>query len=328
MGTVSPSFPLDEWWCSCVSETQGNAASGSLDGSGQGVDAAGGAAEAGCDAAPNQTRTCCRARFSSGLKLTQSISFGRLHGHGSQAAPSSVQDGFTDLRIDRHGSMAGNPFHGAATSTLCRAFDALLRVALTHYFDFDRDLRLYPQLDAAYSLGVEGQSVACELLRRLADSSGCRVHRLARGFSISMLRSWLCYHAVMLASGARLRLLCWCITGHTSCEACHGQGLAGAMLWIVFSHSARLPSQSLVCFALSTLLLARGLLSLPSLSAGRAFAFCAAHGGLTASPLPLRLSLVLPLLAILAPSKTGFRRAFCSYSDVASPYTSLSAAHG
>ena len=141
MGTVSPSFPLDEWWCSCVSETQGNAASGSLDGSGQGVDAAGGAAEAGCDAAPNQTRTCCRARFSSGLKLTQSISFGRLHGHGSQAAPSSVQDGFTDLRIDRHGSMAGNPFHGAAfagRSMLCCVSRSRTTLTLIEISDFTR----------------------------------------------------------------------------------------------------------------------------------------------------------------------------------------------
>ena len=242
MGTVTPAS-FDEWWCSCVTGTQSGIEEGIWDGDVVCADVDGGATAAGCDAAPYQSRTCPRARFSSDMEITQSISFGRLHGRGSQAVPHSVQDGITDLRIDRHGSMAGNPFHGAATAVLCAAFDVLLHLALSRDFDFDRDLALYPSMVAALSHGVEGPSVDSDLLRHVANRSGCRVHRWAHAYSLTQLRAWLCHHAALLAAGGRVRLLCWCIDGHTSCGACHGQGLAGALLWIASNYLAQLTTK-------------------------------------------------------------------------------------
>ena len=58
---------------------------------------------------------------------TGSVRIGRLRWGSQGPTPRhSVQDGYLEVRVDRHGSHVGNPFAAAPNERLCRAYNDLL----------------------------------------------------------------------------------------------------------------------------------------------------------------------------------------------------------
>jgi hypothetical protein len=135
--------------------------------------------------------------------------------------------------IDRHYSMVGNPFVCAHRELLCRAFDELLGHVLLNDMDFDRVLPLYYRLsDEQQSGAIRAEPATRRLLLEISRKHGVIIHkRYATRCSAEALRSWVAHHALLMLSGQPLRLLCHCAEGACPDWTCHGQSLAGALLW-------------------------------------------------------------------------------------------------
>ena len=152
--------------------------------------------------------------LASGKGTLGSVRIGRLRwGRQGPAPRSSVQDGLAiSVMVDRHGSHVGNPFTGAPTAQLCRAYDELLRNVLSARLlvddclhDFE-GLRRGPPPGAALITPHEKQ-----LLLEIAERHGVKIHpQRVRPLDV---RAWLVYHASLLVQGRSLCLFCWCAHG-------------------------------------------------------------------------------------------------------------------
>ena len=135
--------------------------------------------------------------------------------------------------IDR-GSMVGNPFVGGSHERLTKAFDELLHVLLTDDLNYDELALQFPQLADEPSFGVTGaEPMERRLLHKIATTHGVLLHEAHAGrFRILALRAWIAFHAQRLRLGCSLKLLCHCMEGPAPPWTCHGQGLAGALVWV------------------------------------------------------------------------------------------------
>ena len=171
------------------------------------------------------------------LFTTGSVKISRLRWGSQGPTPRhSAQDGYLEVRVDRHGSHVGNPFVGAPIERLCRAYDDLLVAVLTVPLQVDDGLREYEDLRRDAFLGdALLTDFEKALLQTISEKHRVRVHR--QRVRPLVIRAWLVYHAGLLARGQSLCLLCWCTCG--ACELapwlCHAQSLMGALLW--FSHT-------------------------------------------------------------------------------------------
>ena len=163
-----------------------------------------------------------------------SVSIGRLRwGRQGPAARQLVQDGYQEVRVDRHSSRVGNPFCGASASKLCRAYDELMRAVLVTPLTLDEDLQHFqdPRHDA-----MAGQRPPApweqSLLHAIAEKHEVLLHR--QHVRPSDVRAWLVHYASLLLQGTSLTLHCWCFHGEESPEpwVCHAQSLRGALLWV------------------------------------------------------------------------------------------------
>ena len=174
-----------------------------------------------------------------------SVQIGRLRwGMQGPAARSLVQDGFLEVRVDRHGSHVGNPFAGASAHKLCLAYDDLLRAVLVAPLSVDDDLRDYEGLRHDTLFGQALLSPFEEnLLTEIAERHGVHVHHRQRVRPASV-RAWLVYHASLLVQGTSLVLQCWCLHGGVCSTpwVCHAQSLLGALLWVAVSARSELTS--------------------------------------------------------------------------------------
>lgn len=171
--------------------------------------------------------------------VSGTIRIGKLQwgGKGPTAVQLVSDVDFRDVRVDRHGSHVGNPFVGAATYRLCKAFDELLQAVLTTQLSIETGLHDYEvQRRRDVADAVELTDHEEQLLRTIADRHQVRVH--SQTIRPLDLRAWLIYHASLVASGHSLRLLCWCICeDHPSSQwRCHSQSLRGAILWLASTH--------------------------------------------------------------------------------------------
>mmetsp|Transcript_64847 Transcript_64847/g.128211 ORF Transcript_64847/g.128211 Transcript_64847/m.128211 type:complete len:260 (+) Transcript_64847:186-965(+) len=170
-----------------------------------------------------------------GLGGLGSVRIGRLKmGKQGPVSRHSVQDGYIEVRVDRHGSHVGNPFAGAPTAQLCRAYDELLLVVLTVPLVVDECLHDYEGLEQDSSFGRALLTpYEKKLLQTIADKHGVKIHQSQR-VSPFAVRAWLVYHAMLLLRGISFYLFCWCVHGysHTPPWACHSQSLMGALLWV------------------------------------------------------------------------------------------------
>ena len=186
-----------------------------------------------------------------------SISFRRLRQGGQgPVARHSVQDGFIEVRVDRHSSHVGNPFCGAPRSLLCHAYDDLLKAVLVAPLAVDECLREYEGLKQDDLFGMAMPTPAEQrLMQSIADRHGVKIHsrQSVRPF---LARAWLVHHALLLVQGTSLALHCWCLHGCILSPpwACHSQSIAGALLWLAItarselaSACPRLPSPDRVC---------------------------------------------------------------------------------
>lgn len=163
-----------------------------------------------------------------------SVSIGRLRG-GKQGpvARRLVQDGYQEVRVDRHSSYVGNPFCGAPAPQLCRAYDELMRAVLVTPLKIDEDLQHLqdPRHDA-----IAGQRSPApweqSLLHAIANKHEVLLHH--QHVRPSDVRAWLVHYASLLLQGISLSLHCWCLQGDESSEpwVCHAQSLKGALLWV------------------------------------------------------------------------------------------------
>ena len=163
-----------------------------------------------------------------------SVSIGRLRmGKQGPSARQSVQDGFLEVRVDRHSSHVGNPFCNAPVHKLCCAYDDMLRAVLVAPLVVDDGLHDFEGLrqDAIFGQALLS-SFEKELLQTIADKHGVRIHnQRVRPLAV---RAWLVYYASLLVQGTSFTLLCWCLHGGVSSApwGCHSQSLMGALLWV------------------------------------------------------------------------------------------------
>ena len=171
-----------------------------------------------------------------------SVRIGRLRwGKQGPVARHSIQDGFVEVRVDRHGSHVGNPFAGAPVAQLCRAYDELLRAVLTTPLLIDECLHEYEGLRQDSSFGTALLTLFEEkLLQTIAEKHKVRVHE--QRFRPTAVRAWLVYHSSLIVQGKSLYLFCWCTHGgwHTPPWTCHSQSLMGALLWVSSTFYQRL----------------------------------------------------------------------------------------
>lgn len=141
--------------------------------------------------------------------------------------------GWADVPIDIKRSVVGNPFTMDSCELPCRAFDELLGHVLLNDLNFDRVLPQYHRLFDDHQSGAAcSEPVTRRLLLEISRKHGVWIREdCARLFSAEALRSWVAHHATMMLSGQRLRLLSLCAEETCSCWPCHGQSLAGALLW-------------------------------------------------------------------------------------------------
>ena len=141
--------------------------------------------------------------------------------------------GWADVPIDRERSVVGNPFSMDSCELPCRAFDELLGHVLLNDLNFDRVLPQYHRLFDDHQSGAAcSEPVTRRLLLEISRKHGVWIREdCARLFSVEALRSWVAHHAAMMLSGQRLRLLSFCAEETCPCWPCHGQSLAGALLW-------------------------------------------------------------------------------------------------
>ena len=198
--------------------------------------------------APNLTSLALRwaadGSASNGLDGFGSISIGRLQwGKQGHTARHSVQDGYLEVRVDRHSSHVGNPFARAPVERLCKAFDELLHTVLAVQFSVEEALHDYEGLRQDSSYGEALLTPLEEaLLKTISEKHSVPIHyQRVRPFA---LRAWLVYHARLIQRGQSLSLHCWC-----TCDAalarewtCHAQSLMGALLWL----SLTLPAEPLL----------------------------------------------------------------------------------
>ena len=142
-----------------------------------------------------------------GLNLG-SVSIGRMRwGEQGPTPPHSVQDGFLEVRVDRHGSHVGNPFAGAPVAQLCKAYDELLQAVLSIQLSVDDGLLDYEELRQDSLFGFTRLTAfESELLNKISEKHGVRIHRQrVRPLAV---RAWLVYHAKLLVHGQSLCLFC------------------------------------------------------------------------------------------------------------------------
>jgi hypothetical protein len=173
-----------------------------------------------------------------------SVSIGRLRwGKQGPAARQLVQDGFLEVRVDRHGSHVGNPFCNAPAHQLCRAYDDMLRAVLVAPLVVDDGLHSFEGLRQDTLFGQALLSpFESELLQTIAERHDVRLHnQRVRPLAV---RAWLIHHASLLLQGASLTLLCWCLHGGVSSSpwVCHSQSLMGALLWVAVTARSELTS--------------------------------------------------------------------------------------
>ena len=168
---------------------------------------------------------------------------GRLRGTGSGAVPRlPAPHGFHDVRVDRF-SWVGNPFKASVTSDACLAFDLLTTLALLHGAADGTAHLTWPLEDSAF-LPIAGL-LERELLGGVRRLLPVRLASGPHDLSIATLLAWLFAHARLLASGQRLRLLCWCCDETLAHRAwphkCHAQSLATTLLWLAWQLNGRPP---------------------------------------------------------------------------------------
>ena len=176
-----------------------------------------------------------------------SVSIGRLRwGKQGPAARQSVQDGFLEVRVDRHGSHVGNPFAGAPVHQLCRAYDDMLRAVLAAPLSVDDGLHSFEGLRQDKTYGQALLTTAEKtLLQKISEKHGVKVHpQRVRPLAV---RDWLVHYASLLLQGRSLTLLCWCTHGGFLLPplSCHSQSLMGALLWVVYTMRDELVSACL-----------------------------------------------------------------------------------
>ena len=163
---------------------------------------------------------------------------GRLRGEEGwrYSAEYGATLGMVEVFIDRT-SMVGNPFSGADSQRLNMVYDELLGLIVQSDFDFIRHVDDYSRFyDDHLARRADGTHLDMALLRRVAEARGVHLHERdshARLFCVAHVRAWLCFHASLLASGQSLCLMCHCAEGACPAWSCHGQSLAGALVWLI-----------------------------------------------------------------------------------------------
>jgi hypothetical protein len=160
---------------------------------------------------------------------------GKLHRSGGNSCSTTrLPNGFLDVRVDRGGSLVGNPFVGGPRAQVCRAFDAWLIVAMMlddgnawTDGDWTRVVNSMPEASAAER----------QLMLSIAQYYDVHLHPSYLHCSAMTLSTWVCHHARLSADGQRLRLLCCCLIVTSSSRppiglTCHAQSLAAAISWV------------------------------------------------------------------------------------------------
>ena len=151
---------------------------------------------------------------------------------------------FTDVRVDHFGSLVDNPFTGGCQSTLCRAYDELVRMVLATLTTIRSCIEEYDALMPQSACAILQSPTAFELdlLRAVADKYCVSLHgQVSPPLAI---KPWLAYHAKLLLEGASIRLLdarvpsCHDIPPWT----CHAQSLQGALLWVAVTYQSEFAS--------------------------------------------------------------------------------------
>ena len=160
---------------------------------------------------------------------------GKRYAGNEELAARSVESTRLDVLIDRQTSMAGNPFMARRTGSSCtRAFDEMLAHILLNDLNFDRVLSRYHRLFDDFQSGTSrSEPVMRRLLLEISLKHDVEVNEaFAQLLTADSIRSWVAHHAVILRSGQHLRLLGHDAEGSCPPWTCHGQSLAGALLWV------------------------------------------------------------------------------------------------
>ena len=136
--------------------------------------------------------------------------------------------------IGQSDSLVANPFVEGPRTRRCQAFDELLSLVLTDDLDFDRVHDDYHRmLDERRGGLLRSTPVERQLLICLAEKHNVGLDEsLVDAFSIDALHIWLRHHARQMLTGHSLLLVCDCVVGDCPFWTCHGQSLAGALLWL------------------------------------------------------------------------------------------------
>lgn len=189
-----------------------------------------------CECQANgQATSCVLCGFCGLLQSWGScVIVGKRYAGNEELAARSMEPTRLDVLIDRQNSMVGNPFMALRTGSSCtRAFDELLAHVLLNDMNFDRVLPQYHRLYDDFQRGTSrSEPVMRRLLLEISLKHDVGVDEaFAQLLSADSIRSWVVHHAVILRSGQHLRLLGHDAEGACPPWTCHGQSLAGALLW-------------------------------------------------------------------------------------------------
>ena len=140
-----------------------------------------------------------------------------------------VQNNILWVRVDRQGSLVGNPFNSLCAERAYIAYDGLLHAVLTVDIELQGSLDQFEVLQHGPQLALKVEPFELALLRLLAKRHDVEIS-IARCPRPWLIRTWVVYHARLLVAGIRLKL-CANMRPLSAPSTCHSHLLLGAVVW-------------------------------------------------------------------------------------------------